>query len=95
MGAERVNKKYTLCCEVTSIAKSQWHGRPAENIKVSSRSKTSVMGDRLDDATGILKGSVRLRREHVARASNERQLLEGKTLVQICEFLVTTPIEAT
>jgi hypothetical protein len=37
------------------MAKSQWHGRPAENIKVSSRSKTRVIGERLLDATGMLK----------------------------------------
>ena len=36
------------------MAKSHWQGRPAENINVSSRSKTSVMGGRFGDSPGIL-----------------------------------------
>ncbi len=53
--AECENQQSTLCCDVTSIAKSHWHGRPAEKINVSSRSKTNVMGGRLMDAPGILR----------------------------------------
>jgi hypothetical protein len=50
--AECENQQITLCCDVTSIAKSHWHGRPAEKINVSSRSKTNVMGGRLMDTPG-------------------------------------------
>ncbi len=52
---EKVLLRYTLCCDVTSIAKSHWQGRPADDIKVSSRSNTSVMGERLEAAEGILE----------------------------------------